>query len=117
MTDAVMLLVGALYLGVGVLAAILVPLALLASGTRWRPGDQVLPIGAAVVLAAWFAVANTLVTSGGLQRGLGPLPAIAFVLLIPLALGLGLVLGVQRLRSTFLSRELQPLLIAMQAYR
>ena len=117
MTDAVMLLVGALYLGVGVLAAILVPLALLASGPRWRRGDQVLPFGAAVVLAAWFAVANTLVTSGGLQRGLGPVPAIAFVLLIPLALGLGLVLGVQRLRSTFLSRELQPLLIAMQAYR
>jgi hypothetical protein len=117
MTDAVMLLVGALYLGVGVLAAILVPLALIASGRRWSRSDQVLAIGAAVVLAAWFAVANTLVTSGGLQRGLGPVPSIAFVLLIPLALGFGLVQGVPRLSTTFLSLDLQPQLIAMQAYR
>ena len=75
---------GTLYTALGVLAAMLVPLALLAS-SRHR-ADLALPLGAAAFMALWYAVAATLAAGGVLQTALGGVPTIVFALAVPIAL-------------------------------
>jgi hypothetical protein len=95
MIDAVTLL-GAVYAGLGVLAAILLPLALLAAARRPSTRDLRLPLAAGVFLAAWYGVVTTLAGAGGLQSGPGRVPTI-FLVLVALGLfdlALALTLGV-----------------------
>ena len=106
---------GTLYTALGVLAATLVPLALLAS-SRHRT-DLVLPLGTAAFMAVWYAVAATLAADGALQTTLGGVPTIVFALAVPIALALGAVWLIGPVRQAFGLTEIQPLLITMQSYR
>lgn len=106
---------GTLYTALGVVAAMLVPLALLAS-SRHR-ADLALPLGAAGFMAVWFAVAATLASDGALQTAPGGVPTIVFALGVPIALSVGAVCLIGPVRRAFALPEIQPLLIAMQSYR
>jgi hypothetical protein len=99
------------------LAAILLPLALLMAGPRPSTRDLTLPLATGVFLAAWYGAVTTLAGAGGLQSGPGRVPTIFLALLMPLALGFGAVWLVEPVRRALASPDLQPLLIAMQAYR
>ena len=107
---------GALYTALGVFAAMLVPLALLAASSR-RRAHVALPLAAAAFMAIWFAVAGALATAGTFQTSVGRVPTILFALAIPIALSLGAVWLVEPVRRAFAVPDLQPLLIAMQSYR
>jgi hypothetical protein len=107
---------GLLYMALGVLAAMLVPMALVAVRS-WRRSALALPLGAAAFLAIWFAAATALATAGAFQTAVGRLPTIVFAVAIPIALGLGAVWLIEPVGRAFAMRGLQPLLIAMQSYR
>jgi hypothetical protein len=107
---------GTLYTALGVLAAILVPLALLATRSRHRSAPGV-PLAAAVFMAAWLAASAALASAGAFQTSLGGVPTIAFALAIPITLGLGAVWLIRPIGVAFRTPDLQPLLIAMQSYR
>ena len=108
---------GTLYTALGVFAAMLVPLALLAATPRRRRGDLGLTLGVAAFVALWFAVAGSLATAGAFQTAVGGVPTIAFAVAIPIALGLGAVWLIEPVGRAFAMPDLQPLLIAMQSYR
>jgi hypothetical protein len=107
---------GSLYIALGLLAAMLVPMALVAPGSRHR-ADLALSLGTATFIAIWFATAAGLTTAGAFQTALGGVPTIAFALAIPIALGLGAVWLSEPVGRAFAMPDLQPLLITMQAYR
>src|SRR5262245_24172137 len=107
---------GLLYMALGVLAAMLVSMALVAVRS-WRRSDLVLPLGAAAFLAIWYATASALATAGAFQTVVGGVPTIAFAVAMPIALGLGAVWLIEPVGRAFAMRDLQPLLIAMQSYR
>ena len=107
---------GALYTALGVFAAMLVPLALVAANSR-RSAQLGLPLAAAGFMALWLAISVALASNGAFQTAVGPVPTIAFAVAIPIALALGAVWLIEAVGQAFAMRDLQPLLIAMQSYR
>jgi hypothetical protein len=116
MPDPVVL-VGAVITGVGVLAAILLPLTLLVPDARGKTGFLVVPLAAAAFLAVWYAVVDTLASAGGFQNASGGVPPITLALAVPLAIGFAAAWLVQPVRETLLTPAIQPMLIAIQTYR
>jgi hypothetical protein len=107
---------GLLYVALGVFAAMLVPMALVAARSC-RRSELALPLGVAVLLVIWFAAVSALATAGAFQTAVGGVPTIAFAVAIPVALGFGAVRLIEPVGRAFAMRDLQPLLIAMQSYR
>lgn len=107
---------GAFYTALGVFAATLVPLALLAANSR-RIAQLGLPLAAAAFMALWLAASVTLASNGALQTAVGAVPTIAFAVAIPIALALAAVWLIEPVGRAFANWDLQPLLIAMQSYR
>jgi hypothetical protein len=67
---------GLLYVALGVLAAMLVPRALVAARS-WRRAELALPLGAATFLAIWFAAVGALATAGAFRTAVSGVPTIA----------------------------------------
>jgi len=107
---------GALYTALGVFAAMLVPLALVAASSR-RSAQLGLPLAAAAFMALWLAISVMLASNGAFQTAVGAVPTIAFAVAIPIALALGAVWLIEPVGQAFAMPDLQPLLIAMQSYR
>ena len=116
MPDPVVL-VGAVIAGVGVLAAILLPLTLLVPDSRGKTGFLVVPLAVAAFVAAWYAVVDTVASAGGFQNASTGFPPITLALAVPLAIGFAAAWLVKPIRESLLAPAIQPMLIAIQTYR
>ena len=107
---------GGLYQAVSLLAAALVPLALVEKKSSGAPSLR-LPIMVTIALSAWYGIAMTVGAAGGIQTSLGAVPAALVALFTPIIIGLGAVRLVPALGQALASPEARPKLIAMQTYR
>ncbi len=109
--------VGALYVGVSLVAASLIPLVLVAAAPRPDRLDLKLPLATAVGLGIWYGITTSVAAAGGFVSSPQHFPTILAGLLIPLAVSFAALWLVEPLRRALASPRLQPMLIAMQTYR
>jgi hypothetical protein len=110
-------IVGALYVGVSLVAASLLPLALLTIPRRPDRLDLKLPVGVAIGLGTWYGITTSVAAAGGFVSSPDRLPTILAGLLAPLAVGFAALWLVEPLRRALAEPNLRPLLVAMQTYR
>jgi hypothetical protein len=110
-------IVGALYVGVSLLAASLLPLALAAVAQRPGRLDLKLPVGVAIGLGVWYGLTTSVAAAGGFTSTPEHLPTILAGLLVPLAAGFAALWLVAPLRRALADPRLRPMLVAMQTYR
>ncbi|HEX2713499.1 MAG TPA: hypothetical protein VHM88_14960, partial [Candidatus Acidoferrales bacterium] len=113
MSTPILMLVQGLDGGSAIALALLVTamFAMSVGATEPKEGRSVV-IALALAIAAWFGVSSAMASAGDFGSGALALPLLGFALLVPLAIGVAVSLGVGYFRRLLSQPAVQPAVIA-----